>query len=308
MISRLLLTSWLSFLLFSCEEAVDFPIPDIEQQLVILGHLSDTDPLRVTVTRTEPLLGGDTSFVAIGNAEVGIYQADSLVTTLDFVSLPPPNGLFFEQQAFRPQRGQPYELRVRAPGLPAVRASSTLPDPVQPQSAKVVEIEQTPTFQGERVTTDYVLELRVRDPSTTSNQYHLIIQQQRLDSAQGDGVPMLSSVSQPRVVTLEHNLQEVISYHRGGFLFTDEMRNGEDLSFRFQLQVITNSNEQQLGALLVELRATSDDYYRYHRSISDAFRSSGEPVDQPVIIYTNVENGYGIFGAYSSVRDSIPLQ
>ncbi|MFK7932972.1 MAG: hypothetical protein AB8G22_05640, partial [Saprospiraceae bacterium] len=127
MISRLFLFGWLFLLLFSCEKAVDFSIPTAEQRLVIISNFSSTEPLRVTITRSEPILSDDTSFVAISNAEVGIYQDDVLLEKLNFVPLPPPEGLFFQTNNFQPKVNIPYELRVRAPGLPMVRATSTLP-------------------------------------------------------------------------------------------------------------------------------------------------------------------------------------
>lgn len=303
--TRLFIICLLSILLFSCEETVDFPIPQTEQKLVILSDFSAGKPLKVTVTRSESLLSSDTNFVAISNAEVNLYQDNNLLETLTFVQQAPPEGLFFQTNNFQAALGTTYELRVRAPGMPMVKATSSLPKPVALKNVNLRNIDKVTTFQGDRATYNYTLDLVIQDPLPIGNRYHLFIRQQKLAMAEGDGRPTEASNEQPIITAINRATTDVESYHRGGFLFDDRDHNGQELHYTFQIQTTTSSANEKLGKLFVELRTVSEDYYLFNQSISNAFQSSGEPVDQPVIIYTNVENGYGIFAGYSMVKDSL---
>ncbi|MFK7937419.1 MAG: DUF4249 family protein, partial [Saprospiraceae bacterium] len=175
------------------------------------------------------------------------------------------------------------------------------------QKTDLIDVERTTTFQGDRATFDYTLDISLKDPPQEKNQYHLLLRQQKFVMAEGDGRPTEMNAEQPRIIAIEQASADLENYHRGGFLFTDSDVNGQTLNFRFKLQTTTSSGSEHLGKLFIELRSTSEDYHLYNQSISDAFQSSGEPVDQPVIIYTNVENGYGVFGGYSVVSDSLKV-
>lgn len=293
--------------LFSCEKAVNISIPESEQKLVILSNFSSIEPLKVTVTRSEELLSSDTNFVAISNADVGIYQDGVLLESLTFVPQPPPLGLFFQTNTFQPVIGTTYELRARAPGLPMVTATSALPKAVELTNFKLRNVEKTTTFQGDRATYNYSLDISLQDPLPSGNQYHLLIKQQKLAMAEGDGRPSETSIDQPQVIAVTRASTTLENYHRGGFLFDDSEQNGQQLNYTFQFQTSTSNINEKLGKLYVELRTVSEDYYLFNQSISNAFQSSGEPVDQPVIIYSNVENGFGIFAGYSVVKDSLDV-
>ena len=61
--------------------------------------------------------------------------------------------------------------------------------------------------------------------------------------------------------------------------------------------------------LIVVLRSVSESYYRYKKMLPehlnaqqyDFWQGQGDPVE----MFTNIEGGYGIFGAYSTVRDTL---
>ena len=48
------------------------------------------------------------------------------------------------------------------------------------------------------------------------------------------------------------------------------------------------------------LRTLSEDQYRYQRTRILQEFSEGDPFSEVVPVYTNVENGFGIFAGYSS--------
>ena len=51
--------------------------------------------------------------------------------------------------------------------------------------------------------------------------------------------------------------------------------------------------------MFVYLISASEDYFRYKRTYSLQEESSGDPFAQPVNVYNNIENGFGIVAGYS---------
>ena len=58
--------------------------------------------------------------------------------------------------------------------------------------------------------------------------------------------------------------------------------------------------------VMVELQAISPDYYRYLKSVELYRITESDAFSEPIQIYSNVKNGWGIFGSLSSQRLFIP--
>ncbi|WP_338815622.1 DUF4249 domain-containing protein (plasmid) [Bernardetia sp. Wsw4-3y2] len=50
------------------------------------------------------------------------------------------------------------------------------------------------------------------------------------------------------------------------------------------------------------LMKTDENYYRYHKSVEDAYNNEGNPFGEPIIIHSNIKNGIGCFGAYITAK------
>ena len=58
--------------------------------------------------------------------------------------------------------------------------------------------------------------------------------------------------------------------------------------------------------VMVELQAISPEYYRYLKSVELYRVTENDAFSEPVQIYSNVQDGWGIFGSLSSERVYIP--
>ncbi|MDV7393939.1 DUF4249 family protein, partial [Arthrospira platensis SPKY1] len=56
--------------------------------------------------------------------------------------------------------------------------------------------------------------------------------------------------------------------------------------------------DQLLGDLEIELRSVSPEYFNYHRSLARQYQASPDPFSEPVILYSNIEGGQGIFAGF----------
>ena len=93
----------------------------------------------------------------------------------------------------------------------------------------------------------------------------------------------------------------------GSILFTDHLFNGESHEMTFDIYIYTYSylSSKKFYAIL---RTHSKDSYLYEKSSSLYMSSSDDFFSEPVQVYNNIENGYGIFGGYVTSKDSVVVQ
>ena len=137
--------------------------------------------------------------------------------------------------------------------------------------------------------------------------YHLKIFQNIesfVRNSQGDTIKLVRVVElSPRVSENDNNM---VSSFDGGMLFNDKAFNGKAYSITFDYKESLNRN-QRFGKLHTELRRTSKDYYLYYTSLSRQISSPAPPFSEPVILYSNIENGLGLFGGYTVSIDSVSI-
>lgn len=57
--------------------------------------------------------------------------------------------------------------------------------------------------------------------------------------------------------------------------------------------------------VLLKLKTVNEDHYKYHKTLAKEMESLYAPLSEPVINYSNVVNGIGLFTAYSSTVDTL---
>ena len=95
--------------------------------------------------------------------------------------------------------------------------------------------------------------------------------------------------------------------------FTDALFNGDEYTidiiadeFYFTGEKGEYGEEYNVDSLAVIFSKVSEEYYWYETSYQ-SFLSSRYSFAQPVQVYSNVENGHGIFAGYSTTRQIIDL-
>lgn len=293
------------FVLMSCEKPTDFEFPTPAQRLVVQSNFSPNRLVEVFVSQSEELSTPDTAYVAIGNATVEIYEATTLLEQLVFVAEPFPEGLFYRSVEFRPEVGIEYTIRVVAPGFGEVTAMNKIPMPV---ALTTVEIGNLASENLDSDTQAYTYDVYVEftDTPDEENFYHLVFLQQKIIT-DGDMDPQDNLIEEPFIVQTVTNNNSFKPYYRGGLLISDEGSDGALNSYDMKFRSFIQKDTENLGKLIVELRTVSEAYFNYHTSLNNENRSLGPPNDEPVIIFNNIDEGYGIFAGYSTSADSISI-
>ncbi len=84
-----------------------------------------------------------------------------------------------------------------------------------------------------------------------------------------------------------------------GILFSDQLIDGKPYSIR--AMAMTHSLSSADSAVVdIRLHSISESYYKYLKSRQKHYESIDDYLAVPVIVYSNVENGTGFLGGYSS--------
>ncbi len=87
-----------------------------------------------------------------------------------------------------------------------------------------------------------------------------------------------------------------------GYLLNDDEFNGQTKEFNFDIQEY-NVEFESFYYVVVELMHISEEYYNYYNAIEKQRRSQTDIFSEPAQLYSNIENGLGIFaGATISTK------
>lgn len=326
----------LSFLcLFSaCEKEVEIDVPAISPKLVVIsnfsgseeGHIIDGNDfflrdsvMRVTVTRTESALSASVdTLIHVPDAVVELFSGEQFLDRLTYHPVSATEealGLqpYYEAEDFRLSSGETYNLEVSAPNFTPVTAEAYIPAIVSETRTSISTTEFTTANGLNQV--NYTLNLEIDDLPGIDNYYHLnLYQVVELLRFNANGEAILAGKvlegNGPLSFNLQNNNKEVLPYvGNKGVLIRDDNFDGATGSFTFEGEFVYNSRSEQLGNFIVELRNTSKDYYLYHSSLARQVRvqSGFDAISGPVVLYNNIENGFGIFAGYTPAYTNIDL-
>lgn len=300
------------FFATSCEEPVDLDIAIQEPQIVVTSNFAPGEPFKVTVTKSRNVLASEADEY-VNNAVVRIFSSQG--KELDKLPLNNFHTPFYESKRLTPESGKAYRLQVDVPGKPAIIAEDIVPLPV---ALTAIEMDTIEIF-GEATEQIYKVSIDVHftDPIGAQDYYHLSLFN-HVEDSEDSTTPMDgytgSSTDQgaKELIPLmplesdQNNPSVIFHFEDGGVLFTDEDFDGQKTTLTFY-SLLSFDNEDHLGKVVGELRTVSKDYYLYHTSLSRQIANKDRPFVEPISVYSNIENGLGIFSGYALYRDSVSI-
>jgi hypothetical protein len=224
----------------------------------------------------------------ISLAEVTIHDENGRIETLQ------PSFDGFDPQysgKTRPAIGKKYFIHVTTREGKSAFAENQIPAPVD-----ILLIETDSSLfksNGE----DVRMKLQFRDPASTKNFYQVKIIHTLVSRATNDNEEDEYLDDAVNFEPVDPAL-ETSFIVKAGTVFSDELFNGE--TFEINLKVKRSGYQLPVHSVRVELVSASEEYYRYFNTKYLQEQSKGDPFTQPVQIFSNVEDGIGIFAGFSS--------
>ena len=281
-----------SLIYISCEKVIPFEGDVNTPKLVINSVFESDSTFKVHVSSSRSVID-TSSFENIVDAVVTIKDGNgNVIEVLNHVV----NG-FYKGQVL-PEESTTYILEVNHPNYANITASDSLPSPIIINSVDTSTILDP--INGNRLR----ISMNFDDPENNQNYYlletysvneYLIVE--NLDTIEYE----LDTTKQFMVLT-DEVFQNGGSPWRDQGLFNDLLFNGQNKTLEIEIP-----NENWSGSedgydwsyktltLRLYLHNITISYYYYRTSLELFQNASGNPFAQPVQVYSNIENGFGVF-------------
>lgn len=293
--NAILALACLMFILEGCYEKVDWDFPPFESKPVMNSILVAGNPARVHVSLSVPYGANESKIVK--DAEVKLYVDGIFAETLVYQE----EGYYQSQLVAEVKKE--YVCEVHVDNHSVVRGSTTIPKPVKILGIEHINIagvdEEGLTFPAVKITFE-------NNPDIfTCHEVILNTISRYGQVGQRYSRAWISNFTDP--VLLNEGLPMTV--------FSNEII--ENDSYTMTINYSTGHRSSDGGPwvpifqpLSVEFRTLSLSYYNYARQLHLYEYYSDEPffsggVLTPFTLYSNVENGYGIFTGFSSVTSAI---
>ncbi len=181
-------------------------------------------------------------------------------------------------RVYEPESGFEYNLSITLPGKDIKKAESFTKVPFAVDITNAT-LDVSTIAQGEN---QYEVTLELGAPVELPAYYRL---------AAFTDEELQNEVEITKVLT-NANASENLNHHHG--MIIDESKlDGNKIT-------VSLSSSVNLEKLYFDFNTVNEDYYKYHVSLSRSSGSAGSPFTEPIVDYSNIQNGIGLFGAYSS--------
>jgi hypothetical protein len=283
-------------LLSGCVEPIDIDPVREEPQVVVSCLLTDSDTQHLELTYTNPPSGSSFTFPEVEDATATLYCEGSAVGT--FRREGPTEWVL----DYHPEEEKDYRLEVKIPGHPLITATTTMPQKPPFEQLRHFFLPNDKFLQGQLSFPCWIFTLA----SSLKSEYNeLEINQPSIED--DPKVYLISQIGSTHKDEDQFNIMNsTISWK-----FTDDVvtehkyyiRLNPDPSLTDYTFTLVYLNHMRA---FIVFRTASEEYDRYLKSVFekvDAHIVEDDPTQwfEQVRIYSNIENGLGIFGAYNQI-------
>ncbi len=147
------------------------------------------------------------------------------------------------------------------------------------------------------------------NPVSSGKQYYHLTAKKIKWINDGGSPKYIGTEEMLHVALLGQEADEVIGLvHEPGILFAVD-HPLKEITLQVRTPGVIDNREEVFREVAVELRRVNREYFLYHKSLNAQIQNSrlGLPALEPIIVYSNIERGYGVFCAYYSSALSFTL-
>lgn len=294
-------------LLSSCEQTITIPIPDNGRKITLNSILYADSSVVVRLHESKHILSSSGGYHSIVDADVTLFENNTEIGKLTIEGNSDYYGDFsYYTIDHQLKAGNVYSIEATTGELGTVISKCTIPTPVQIDNIKVEKSNNTDPFGYSTERHDF--ELNFSDPEGIENFYFLELKVNDSYSYYDDITQEEVFVENYFYVNIDSNdpAANAVYNYESGLIIADEYFDGKDYTFYFHT---TDSwyGSDQLKKFYVKFHSISKEYYYYLKSFEQHKDALYDPFAEPVQVYSNIENGFGIMAGVSAVVDSVEV-
>ncbi|MBE9466773.1 MAG: DUF4249 domain-containing protein [Bacteroidetes bacterium] len=305
---KLLVKSFLVFFVFSsCSKIIPIDDPDNEKHVDVIGVMNSDSILKVNVSKSVSILQSSENLYYeennsilskidfVSNATIKIYENNVYKDTLLFTEY----GNYLAN--FKPVVGNKYKIEVNVPNCEQVDAENIVPEKVKIDSINTSTVSGSSFIDEEKMLR---CEIHFTDPSDVSNYYYLNVFGKITYKSYDESLECFFVETYSKFIDFDTNdpMVDNDSKLNNGIVFKDDLINGKN----YTLNIEFDKNFSDTTMFHFNLYSISSDYYLYLKSIDKQINAKdGGPFTESVPVYTNVNNGVGIFAGTNKSTYSI---
>jgi len=266
----------------SCEKYIDMKIPDKGRKPVVNCMFYNDSVFIVQVFESKFILD-DAGYQPIENAFVTISENGIVSDTLTYYS----QG-YYKSNNLISQIGKNYEIEATFNGNTATSEG------IIPSKQIITNIDTL--LYSDQHNDNFRFNIKINDTENETNYYMLKIEK-------------VNAVYYNNNVQIVYTNSEDLSIEtqwQGSQVINDNLFNGKAKTFSLDIDLsnLYNYNNEPIK-FYISLYSISKDYYLYAVTSQAQQNTNGSPFSEPVMVYNNIKNGYGIFAGASVYKDSI---
>lgn len=264
----------------SCEKYIDIEIPNEGRKITVNSLINDSQNPIVYLNQSRFILDGNYTFDPINDATIALFKGDVEVATFNRIDEGKYSTNYICEKGFQ------YSLKVTR-GNEEVSSTTNIP-----QNSHYQFIDTTSVITS---TIDYSssflrFKIKIDDPEDEDNYY------------------MISFIGQDYPISF-YSKEQVIENGNDGFMnyaiISDKIINGQSRTLLFDLEYYNFMEE--VNTVDIYVNSISKEMYLYYLQLGKYSQSGSSFMAEPVMVYSNITNGLGIFGGYSISKSSIDI-
>ena len=288
--------------IFGCKKYIDFDEEIKESKIVVNGFVQNNEPALIHISRSLSVID-NASLNVINNATIKLFDGNG-----NFIeNLGPFEDTIYQTNQTGMYRGttllnanSKYKIEVSAPSYKAVSSSTYIPEfnltqTAPPDTLSVIDNQ----FDGANTSFTF----HFSDNGNEENYYGI--------KAYG-----IHSSSDPIAIWMNTDDANIENKYGDELLFKDDFVNGSVFDLKIKLPTNYYGNPysdtlyidtEKYDSIRFELNSYSRDMYLYKKSYQ-AYQNVDPFFSQPVQVYSNIENGMGVFGGIKEDVFSIAIE
>jgi hypothetical protein len=267
---------------YGCETDANVIVPAGERKLVVGGFLSPTEnEHQISLSQTDPLFSTDTP-ISLANVKLTISSDSSIYSpSYDFNS-----GTFqFNNNQFKIENDKNYHLKIVTEDGKIVESDMrTLSNQMPLVTDLKLNIDTVYTdFMYPEL--QYSLKISWNDLIGEQNYYRLIANRLLKDFDSND------------------TIVEPLSYFNEYELKDDKGKDGQVLTANFKY-IESGAMNSPIGFEIILMKVDVN-YYNYYKTLNNY--ADGDPFAEPVILFSNIQNGLGVFCNFQTEKRRVFL-